>query len=141
MIVASPLDDSVAAYDVADGRLAWRFFTQGPIRVTPAADDKGRLFVGSDDGYLYALESATGRLIWKFKAAPKSRPILGNARLIDTWAVRGGPVVEGGKVYLAGGVWPFLGVFLHCPSADPGSGSWSNPGHGAAFIPQPRRDP
>src|SRR5690349_10260007 len=52
MIVGSQLDDSVAAYDLADGRLAWRFFTGGPVRVTPAADDQGRLFVGSDDGYL-----------------------------------------------------------------------------------------
>src|SRR2546423_2991160 len=36
MVVASPLDDSVAAYDLSTGRLLWRFFTQGPIRVTPA---------------------------------------------------------------------------------------------------------
>src|SRR5438067_13667498 len=43
MIVASPLDDSVAAYDVGTGRFLWRFFTQGPIRVTPAADEKGHL--------------------------------------------------------------------------------------------------
>src|SRR5712671_6070929 len=42
MIVASPLDDSVVAYDLSTGRLLWRFFTQGPIRVTPAADEKGR---------------------------------------------------------------------------------------------------
>ncbi|MDB5320909.1 MAG: outer rane biosis protein [Phycisphaerales bacterium] len=141
MIVASPLDDSVAAYDVADGRLAWRFFTQGPVRVTPAADDKGRLFVGSDDGYLYALESATGRLFWKFKAAPRTRPILGNARLIDTWAVRGGPVVADGKVYFAGGVWPFMGIFLHCLDAQTGKVVWSNSGDGAAFITQPHGDP
>src|SRR5258706_11076853 len=52
MIVASPLDDSVAAYDVADGRLAWRFFTQSPLRVTPAAGAKGRVFVRSGGGYL-----------------------------------------------------------------------------------------
>src|SRR5258705_4436686 len=38
MIVASPLDDSVAAYDVTTGRFLWRFLTPGPIRVTTTAD-------------------------------------------------------------------------------------------------------
>jgi outer membrane protein assembly factor BamB len=141
MIVASPLDDSVAAYDVASGALAWRFFTGGPVRVTPAADHKGHLFFGSDDGYLYALDPATGRLLWKFKAAPRTRPILGNGRMIDTWAARGGPVVDGGKVYFAGGVWPFMGIFLHCLDAQSGAVIWSNSGDGAAFITQPHGDP
>jgi outer membrane protein assembly factor BamB len=141
MIVASPLNDSVAAYDVRTGKRVWRFFTEGPIRVTPAGDDKGRVFVGSDDGYLYALDARSGRLLWKFKAAPKTRPILGNGRMIDTWAVRGGQVVQEGKVYFAGGVWPFMGIFLHCLDAQTGAVVWSNSGDGAAFITQPHGDP
>jgi outer membrane protein assembly factor BamB len=141
MIIASPLDDSVAAYDVSDGHFAWRFFAQGPVRCTPAADDKGHLFIGSDDGYLYALDAATGHLLWKFKAAPRVRPILGNARMIDTWAVRGGPVVADGKVYFAGGIWPFMGIFLHCLDAQSGTVIWSNSGDGAAFVTQPHGDP
>lgn len=141
VIIASPLDDSIAAYDVADGKLLWRFFTQGPMRVTPAADDQGRIFAGSDDGYLYALDSASGRVLWKFKAAPRTRPILGNARMIDTWAVRGGPVVADGKVYFAGGVWPFMGIFLHCLDTKTGEVVWTSSGDGADFLVQPHGDP
>jgi outer membrane protein assembly factor BamB len=141
VIIASPLDDSIAAYDVADGKLLWRFFTQGPMRVTPAADDQGRIFAGSDDGYLYALDAGTGRVIWKFKAAPRTRPILGNGRMIDTWAVRGGPVVADGKVYFAGGVWPFMGIFLHCLDAKTGDVIWTSSGDGADFLVQPHGDP
>lgn len=141
VIIASPLDDSIAAYDAADGKLLWRFFSQGPMRVTPAADEEGRVFAGSDDGYLYALDSASGRLIWKFKAAPKSRPILGNGRMIDTWAVRGGPAVADGKVYFAGGVWPFMGIFLHCLDAKTGEVIWTSSGDGADFLVQPHGDP
>jgi outer membrane protein assembly factor BamB len=142
VIVASQLEDCVTAYDLADGRLAWRFFTGGPVRVAPAADEKGRVFVGSDDGWLYALDSAAGgKLLWKMKAAPQSRLIIGNGRMIDTWAVRGGPVVADGKVYFAGGIWPFMGVFVHCVEAQTGRVVWTNSGDGAAFLTQPHGDP
>src|SRR4051794_8486931 len=39
LIVGSSRDDSVTAYRLSDGTEAWRFFTQGPIRVAPAAAD------------------------------------------------------------------------------------------------------
>src|SRR5436309_15390356 len=37
LIVASSSDDTVAGYDVATGREAWRFFTGAPVRYAPAA--------------------------------------------------------------------------------------------------------
>ena len=32
MIVSSQLKDCVTAYDLVDGKLLWRYFTQGPVR-------------------------------------------------------------------------------------------------------------
>jgi outer membrane protein assembly factor BamB len=136
MIVASPNDDSVTAYDLKSGKELWRFMTGGPVRLPPVAD-KGRIFAGSDDGYLYALDAEKGALIWKIKGAPKERLILGNGRMIDTWPVRGGPVVADGKVYFAAGIWPFMGVFVHCVDAESGKVIWTNSGDGAAFLTQP----
>jgi outer membrane protein assembly factor BamB len=52
----------------AYGGIAWRVQTGGPIRSTPAVAD-GRLFVGSTDGRLYALDPRTGDEIWRFHAA------------------------------------------------------------------------
>ncbi|MDB5332404.1 MAG: outer rane biosis protein [Phycisphaerales bacterium] len=140
LIIASPLDDSVAVYDVAGRGELWRFFTGGPIRYAPASAD-GRLFVGSDDGWLYALSLDDGSLLWKRKGAPRARAVLGNGRMIDTWPIRGGPVTADGKVYFAAGIWPFMGVFVNCLEATTGKTIWCNSGEGDDFINQPHGAP
>jgi outer membrane protein assembly factor BamB len=150
MIVSSPNDDSITAYDLATGKEQWRFITGGPVRLPPVAEvvpaslpagtEAGatrRVFAGSDDGYLYALDAAKGSLLWKFKGAPKERLVLGNGRLIDTWPVRGAPVVENGKVYFAAGIWPMMGIFVHCLDAETGKPVWSNSGEGSDFLTHP----
>jgi outer membrane protein assembly factor BamB len=139
LIIVSSLDDSVTAYRTLDGCEVWRLFAQGPIRTAPAAAD-GRVFVGSDDGCVYALGVQTGNLLWKRKTAPRSRPVLGNGRMIDTWAVRGGPVVADGRLHFTAGVWPFMGVFLQCVDPATGTAIWTNSGDGADFLPQPHGD-
>ncbi len=136
IVLTSSSDNSVVAFGTADGSCAWEFVTGGPIRVPPAGAD-GRVFVGSDDGWLYCLDASTGRLLWKIKGAPRTRLILGNGRLIDTWPVRGGPVVADGKVYFAAGLWPFMGVFVHCVEANTGRIVWTNSGDGSDYIRQP----
>jgi outer membrane protein assembly factor BamB len=47
-------------------KLAWRFKANGPV-VSSAAIDQGRVYVGSDDGNLYALDLEKGTEIWRFK--------------------------------------------------------------------------
>lgn len=47
-------------------RLNWRFKTNGQLVSSPILY-KGILYVGSNDGHLYALNGKTGRLNWKFK--------------------------------------------------------------------------
>lgn len=140
VILASPAEDWVAAYDLATGSLRWRFIAGGPIRLAPASDG-GRIFAGSDDGWLYALGAEHGKVLWKFKAAPRSRLILGNGRLIDTWCVRGGPVVADGHVYFAAGIWPLMGIFLHCLDAATGKPVWSNSGEGEPLMTHPHGAP
>src|SRR5512133_1278056 len=45
---------------------AWVFKTNGRIFSSPVIAS-GRLFIGSDDGFLYALEARNGKLLWKFR--------------------------------------------------------------------------
>lgn len=45
---------------------AWVFKTGGRIFSSPVICEK-RLFIGSDDGHLYALDARNGRMLWKFK--------------------------------------------------------------------------
>ncbi len=140
LFVGSPVDGSVAAFDTATGRPKWRFYTNGPVRFAPVAW-KGKLYVGSDDGTLYCLDAASGRLRWKARGASADRPErrhLGNARLISYWPVRGGPVIAEGTLYFAAGIWPTLGVFVVALDADTGKLLWRN--GRASYLTQIRID-
>ncbi|MFP6892180.1 MAG: PQQ-binding-like beta-propeller repeat protein, partial [Opitutales bacterium] len=136
LIVGSSWTDSVTAYDAATGEQAWRFLTEGPIRFAPAALDD-RLFVGSDDGFLYCLQTDTGKLLWKFRAVSSTRKVLGNGRMISLWPVRGGPVAKEGKVWFAAGVWPMEGVYVYCLDAKTGKSIWLNDRCGFMYGTQP----
>src|SRR5207237_5204507 len=46
--------------------LLWSFKTQGPVK-SSAAIASGRIFIGSDDGYVYALDLKTGTKLWVYK--------------------------------------------------------------------------
>ncbi len=45
----------------------WRFETMGDVESSPAIGPDGTVFVGSDDGNLYALDPETGAEIWRFE--------------------------------------------------------------------------
>ena len=136
IFVASSRNDSLTALDTETGIEKWRFYTDGPVRLAPVAWND-RIFLGSDDGHLYCLAVADGRLLWKFRAVPSERKILGNGRLISVWPVRGGPVLHDGRIYFAAGVWPFEGVFLYSLDAQTGKVVWLNDESGYLYGPQP----
>jgi outer membrane protein assembly factor BamB len=125
LFLGSPNDGSVAAYDTDTGEELWKFFTEGPVRCAPACW-QGKVYAGSDDGYLYCLDAQTGALRWKSRGTPADRPDrrqIGNGRLVSFWPVRGGPVVVDGVVCFGAGVWSIFGVFVHALDADTGKGS------------------
>lgn len=67
------------------GGVVWRYRTGGAIRSTPAVTGT-RIYVGSGDGALHALDRRTGRPLWRFAAGD---------------AVTGSPAVAGGLVIAA----------------------------------------
>jgi hypothetical protein len=52
-------DGRIYAFDAATGDERWLYHTDGAVVSTPAVWE-GRLYVGSDDGYLYALQRTPG---------------------------------------------------------------------------------
>jgi outer membrane protein assembly factor BamB len=76
------------AYPAAEiknfGGLQWRVQTGGAVRSSPTLSD-GRIYVGSSDGNLYALDANTGAEAWRFNAGSP---------------VTSTPAVAGGNVYL-----------------------------------------
>jgi outer membrane protein assembly factor BamB len=66
-----------------NGTLKWTFATGGPIRSSPAVYN-GRVYFGSRDGYIYALDADTGAKLWALQTGG--------------W-VDSSPVIVGGVVY------------------------------------------
>ena len=140
MFVTFNDSDKVVAFNTDTGEELWRFYTDGPVRLPPVGHD-GKVYVTSDDGFLYCLSAETGTLHWKFRGEPSSLRVLGNKRVISAWPARGGPVVRDGTVYFAASIWPFMGTFIYALNAESGDVEWVNDSTGAQYIKQPHSAP
>ncbi len=58
-------------------RLKWKFPTGGPVKSSPVAAG-GMVFVGSDDGNIYAIELSSGKELWKY---PAGAPVQSSAAI------------------------------------------------------------
>ena len=117
--------NKIYSIDIAKGELRWTFFTEGPVRFAPTVYD-GRVYAGSDDGYVYCLDGEDGSLVWKYHPGPTDEKIIGNERMISLWPVRTGVLVDKGIVYFAAGVFPYEGLYICALKAGDGSVLWKN---------------
>ena len=121
----SSVTNEVYALDAVSGDIAWTFFTEGPVRFAPTVAN-GRVYVGSDDGYVYCLATDSGALVWKYRAGPSDEKVIGNGRLISLWPVRTSVLVDRGVTYFAAGVFPYEGIYICALDANDGSVVWRN---------------
>ena len=136
LFFGSSADGQVIALDAATGAQRWQFFTGGPVRFAPALW-RDRLFAVSDDGHLYCLNVADGKLLWRKRGGPDDRMVLGNDQIISQWPARGGPVVADDVVYFAAGIWPSDGIYLYALDAATGKVQWCNDQSGSIYMGQP----
>jgi outer membrane protein assembly factor BamB len=121
----SSVTNEVSAIEAVSGNIAWTFFTEGPVRFAPAVHN-GRVYAGSDDGYVYCLNAGDGSLVWKYRPGPSEEKVIGNERLISLWPVRTSALVDQGVLYCAAGVFPYEGICICALDADKGSVLWRN---------------
>ncbi len=121
----SSVTNEVTAIDTASGRIVWNFSTEGPVRFAPTVSN-GRVYVGSDDGYVYCLKAEDGTLVWKYRPGPSDEKVIGNERMISLWPVRTSVLVDQGTVYCGAGVFPYEGIYICALNADDGSVVWKN---------------
>src|SRR5262245_36154837 len=81
----------------------WNFKTEGPVKSSAAIVD-GRVYVGSNDGQVYALDFATGQKLWAFKT---------------DGPVESSPLVLDGVVYVGSS-----DSYLYAINADSGKQRW-----------------
>ena len=125
LIFVGGSDGTVRALNAGDGRLRWKAYTGGAIRVPPTIAS-GRALVGSADGWVYAFEAASGRPLWRFRAAPVERKIPVYGIISSTWPVASGVLVEEGVAYAAAGIANYDGTHVYALDAATGKIRWQN---------------
>lgn len=83
--------------------LVWKFKTDGAVKSSPAIDD-GLVFIGSDDGNIYAIDLRTGGRVWAYETGD---------------AVEAAPCVVDGSVFVGSS-----DTFLYAIDAKSGSLKW-----------------
>ena len=121
----SSVDHQVRCLDLHNGKELWHFFTDAPVRLAPTVAS-GRVYIGSDDGYAYCLDAATGTLVWKLRLAPADEAILARGEMISRGPVRTSVLVVGGVGYFGAGIFPHENVYLCAARADDGRVLWKN---------------
>ena len=106
----SSADCRVHCLDTDNGETVWTFATEGPVRLAPTIVGN-RVVFGSDDGRVYCVSAADGKLLWKIRGVDQDRRIPGNERVISVWPVRTGVLVEDNIGYFCAGLFPQQGVY------------------------------
>jgi len=124
LLIGCEHNGALLAVDLDTGAEQWRFYTGAPVRMAPAGDGK-RIFVASDDGYLYALDR-DGKVLWRFRGGPGPRKVLANERLVSTWRGGADPIVDRGRVFFVAGHWPIDTLYVHALDVNTGRPVWTN---------------
>jgi len=118
-------DGIVRALDAAGGQPRWTAYVGGPVKYPPTVAGNAA-YVGSGDGRMYCLDAGDGRLRWRFRAAPAERRIPVYGKLVSTWPVNSGVLVEQGVAYFAAGMTDFDGTHVYALDAEGGKIRWQN---------------
>ncbi len=118
-------DGIVRAVAASTGKAIWTAATGGWVKFPPAFW-RGRLYVGSCDGWVYCLDADSGRRLWRFRAAPVERKILVYGSLMSTWPVGSGVLVHDGVAYAAAGMANYDGTHVFALDAVSGKIRWQN---------------
>jgi len=118
-------DCCVRAFDAETGKERWTFATAGPVRLPPTLWED-RAYVGSADGYVYCLQAASGRAVWRFRAAPAERRVVIYGALSSTWPVNTGVLVDNGVAYAGAGIICYDGTHVVALDARTGNPRWQN---------------
>jgi outer membrane protein assembly factor BamB len=112
------------------GQPVWKQYTAGAIYYPPAVANS-RVYVGSADGRVYAFEARTGRFLWSYRVGPRDQRISVYDKLISSWPVAGGVVVQDGTVYAAAGLAHYDGTYVVALDAVTGQVKAENNSSGA----------
>jgi len=107
----NPYENVLNTHTVGNLSLLWTYTTGGPVLQSPPIVANGVVYIGSNDGNVYALKASTGTLLWSFPTG-------------EVMAVSPALAVSNGAVYVGsnsgGGPFPFYAL-----QASTGAVLWS----------------
>ncbi len=123
VFLSSTADHTVTAFLAATGGIAWRYYTEAPVRLSPS-HDSGRVYFGSDDGNAYCVNAADGSLVWKVNPSGSTTLVPNGWKFVNLFPVRTGVVVQGGVAYFGAGLVPWKANYLMAVNATTGVQVW-----------------
>jgi len=96
--------NKVTCLDANDGTEIWKFYTDGPVRFAPTVYS-GKVYFGSDDGYVYCLNGANGSLVWSKRATSSDELMFANGRMVSVCPVRTAVLVDNDVAYWGAGLF------------------------------------
>ncbi len=115
----------VTAINISDGKKIWSYWCGGTVYAPPTYWN-GRLFVGSADGKMVCLNAETGKLLYSLSVAQNLRNIYFYGRLVSTWSIHSGILINKGIGYLAAGITNFDTTVVMAFDAKTGATKWLN---------------
>ncbi len=136
LIVAQKDAHVVRALDAETGKGLWQFVAGARVDSPPTVH-KGLVLFGSADGWVYCVDLAQGREVWRFMAAPHERRITAFGQVESAWPVHGSVLVQRGVAYVTAGRSSFLDGGIYIYALDPRTGKVLH----RARLDGPRSDP
>ena len=102
VFVAAPFQHTLYAVNAETGERAWSFIAGGRIDGPPTLT-RGLAIFGCRDGLVYALDPASGELVWKFLAAPYDLRITDHSQVESHWPVPAAVAAVGDDIVFAAG--------------------------------------
>ena len=121
----SSVDHHVYCVDAVSGKLIWKFYTEGPVRLAPTLHDD-RVYFGSDDGFVYCLDANSGATVWQHRVGIRDERLLARGEMISRWPVRTGVLIDSGVAYFGAGVFPHETIYVCAANAATGEIIWKN---------------
>jgi len=103
VVTAAIEEGRVIALDAESGTVLWKFDAGARIDSSPTLY-RGRCFFGSRNGWLYALDLASGKLAWRLRAAPLERRLVAFGQVESAWPALGSVLAHDGVIYATAGL-------------------------------------
>jgi len=123
LVFLGSTDEYVYALERATGKVRWKHPTSGPIHAAPTYW-QGRVYAGSDDGWVNCLSASDGRPLWRYRGAPFGRKQVAYGSVVSAWPIRQGIAADAGTLYLTAGLLPGQGVSFYALDAQDGKMLW-----------------